>query len=143
MSAKIIGIVIVAHGSLPEAFLQTAAMIGGAELKGVAAVPVTGQEKPEQIRERLQEAIKKVNEGVGVAVFTDMFGGTPSNIALSFLKENEVEVVSGINLPMLVDLIYSRDGRSLRDFCAQLAEIGRGSIRLASQYLQNGQRRDG
>jgi PTS system mannose-specific IIA component len=132
-----IGVVIVAHGSLPEAFIHTATLIGGAELKAVTGVAVTGQENPEQLRGLLSAAIKKVNAGAGVAVFTDMFGGTPSNIALSFLKDNEVEVVSGLNLPMLVDMLYLREGKSLKEFCSQLAEIGRGSIRLASQYLQN------
>ncbi|NLH50302.1 MAG: PTS sugar transporter subunit IIA [Myxococcales bacterium] len=133
-----VGVVIVAHGNLSGEILKTASLIVGSPLQGVSSVSLTGQEKPDEVRERIEAAIKEVNAGHGVMVFTDMFGGTPSNIALSFLKEDKVEVVSGFNLPMLVDMVYSREGKSLRELSQQLAEIGRSSIRLASEYLRNG-----
>lgn len=127
----------VAHGSLSEELIGTTKMIVGDELSGMVGVAIHDLDQPENIRRELEKAIQAVNQGAGVVVFTDMFGGTPSNIALSFLKDQEVEVISGVNLPMLVDLVYSREGKTLVDLSRQSAEIGRNSIRRISQYLQN------
>lgn len=132
-----IGVVIVAHGCLSEEIINTTAMIVGERMPGVTGVAVTGMENPEEIRRSIEDAIKQVDNGDGVVVFTDMFGGTPSNIALSFLKDNEVEVISGVNLPMLVDMVYSRSDRTLAALSRQLTEIGRSSIRTASDYLRH------
>jgi PTS system mannose-specific IIA component len=131
-----IGIVIVAHGPLAEALAQTAALIVGGAPPAVATVAVTGLEQPDRLKDQIQAAVKQVNQGFGVVLFTDMFGGTPSNIALSFLKENEVEVVSGVNLPMLVDILYTRTGKTLAEFCRATVDAGRSSIQLAGEYLQ-------
>jgi len=132
-----IGIVIVAHGGLAEEIVNTTAMIVGEKPPAIVGVAVTGLEKPEEIRQQIDAAIRSVDRGRGVVVFTDMFGGTPSNIALSFLKENHVEVISGVNLPMLVDMIYSRGDGTLDGLSRQLADVGRNSIRTASDYLRH------
>ncbi len=132
-----VGIVVVAHGSLSNELIGTTKMIIGEELAGVVGVAIQDLDQPDGIRQQVEKAIKTVDQGAGVVVFTDMFGGTPSNIALSFLKDQEVEVISGVNLPMLVDMIYSREGKTLVELSSQSAEIGRNSIRRISQYLRN------
>ena len=132
-----VGLVVVAHGGLPDQLLETTKMIIGEPLPSTAFVSITGIEKPDVIRTQIEEAIASADTGDGVLVFTDMFGGTPSNIALSFLKEDSVEVISGVNLPMLVEMVYARKQSKLADLCRQLSDIGRGSIRIASEYLHN------
>jgi mannose PTS system EIIA component len=132
-----VGFVIVAHGDLPQEMIKTTELIVGGKLEGVSSVSITGIDQPERIRADIEKAIAQVETGDGVVVFTDMFGGTPSNIALSFLKDNKVEVISGVNLPMLVDLIYSRKERGLADLCQNLVDVGRSSIHLASEYLRS------
>ncbi|MDP8221853.1 MAG: PTS sugar transporter subunit IIA [Candidatus Lernaella stagnicola] len=132
-----VGIVLVAHGGLPKELLETTQLIIGEKLPAISIVSITGVEKPDEIRLQIQNAITQVDTGEGVLMFTDMFGGTPSNIALSFLKEDTVEVVSGVNLPMLVEMAYARREGKLGDLSRQLSEIGRGSIHIASEYLRN------
>lgn len=131
-----VGIVVVAHGGLSDELIRTTAMIIEDEMISVHSVPITGLEDPDEIKHRIQLAVKQANDGDGVLILTDMFGGTPSNIALSFLQEDQVEVISGVNLPMLVDLVYSREGKTLAELAFQLAETGRNNILLASQYLR-------
>jgi len=133
-----VGIVIIAHGNLAEELLRTTSLIVEQELPSVVSIPITGQEDADEITGLIKNAIKQADDGDGVVVLTDMFGGTPSNVALSFLIENKVEVISGVNLPMLLDMAYSREGRSLADLAQQLAETGRSNILLASQYLKTG-----
>ncbi|HPQ71465.1 MAG TPA: PTS sugar transporter subunit IIA [bacterium] len=135
-----VGIVVVAHGGLSDELIRTTSMIIEDEMISVHSVPITGLEDPDDIKHRIQNAIKQANDGDGVLILTDMFGGTPSNIALSFLQEDHVDVISGVNLPMLVDLVYSREGKTLAELAAQLAETGKNNILLASQYLRGNQR---
>jgi len=135
-----VGIVIVAHGGLSDELIRTTSLIVEDEMISVHSVPVTDLEDPDDIKRRIHTAIKQADDGDGVLIFTDMFGGTPSNIALSFLQEDHVDVISGVNLPMLVDLVYSREGKTLAELAAQLAETGKNNILLASQYLRGNQR---
>lgn len=131
-----VGIVVIAHGGLSEELINTTGMIVEKPPPGVTGVSITGEEEPEDIQQMIKKAIDSVDEGDGVVLFTDMFGGTPSNIALSFLADNQVEIISGVNLPMLIDIMYTRESKSLAEIASQLAETGRSSIRLASQYLK-------
>lgn len=131
-----VGIVIVAHGGLSEELVSTTRLIIDGELPAVTSVAISGLEEPHEIKQSIEQAIAQVDDGDGVVVFTDMFGGTPSNIALSFLSENEVEVISGVNLPMLVEMVYTREGKTLSEVAGQLADTGRKSIQTASQYLR-------
>jgi PTS system mannose-specific IIA component len=84
----------------------------------------------------LQEALAQVSDGEGVVVFTDMFGGTPSNIALSLLDEGVLEVITGVNLPLILKFLGSREGRTIDELAPLLIEYGRKSIVLASEMLK-------
>ncbi len=99
-----VGIVIVTHGELAHHLLETAKGIVG-EARQVATLSVSANKEIAKIRSDLSDAIQNVDTGDGVLILTDMFGGTPSNISLSFLNEKEVEVVTGVNLPMLIKLL--------------------------------------
>ncbi|MBI5548165.1 MAG: PTS sugar transporter subunit IIA [Deltaproteobacteria bacterium] len=137
-----VGIVLVTHGKLGQEMLRTAEGIVGA-LEGTRAVSIEPQESMEQIREKLSQAIAEVDSGEGVLVLTDMFGGTPANLALTFLDERRVEVVTGVNLPMLLKLGTSRqDPATLGEIAHLVTTYGQKNIVLASELL-GGTRREG
>lgn len=129
-----IGLVVVCHGDMGSELLKAAEMIVG---KVDAAVPVSVKQEsaPETLREDVQAAIKKVDRKKGVMVFTDMFGGTPSNIALAFLGDR-VEVVTGVNLSMLIKFANHRDDKTLPELARLVQEAGQKSIVIASQMLK-------
>lgn len=129
-----IGLVVVCHGYMGSELLKAAEMIVG---KVDAAVPVSVKQEsaPETLREEVQAAIKKVDRKKGVMVFTDMFGGTPSNIALAFLGDG-VEVVTGVNLSMLIKFANHRDDKTLPELARLVQEAGQKSIVIASQMLK-------
>ncbi len=130
-----IGAVIITHGRLAEALLVGAvSIIGTAER--VMALSIKGGETSDDIKKMLQEAMVEVSCGEGVIVFTDMFGGTPSNIALSLLDEGVIEVITGVNLPLIMKFLGSRDGKSVEELAVLLVEHGRKSIVLASSMLK-------
>lgn len=131
-----IGIVIVTHGDLGKVALEQATTIAG-EMQAVRAVGVSPDATPDAVREELAAAIKAVDTGKGVLVLTDMFGGTPSNLSLSFLDEHpRLEVLSGINLPMLLKLVTARtEEASLEDVSGELKAAGRKNIALAREIL--------
>ena len=129
-----IGVVICTHAGLSTALLESAQMILGS-FENAVAVNVDSGDSPEVIQERLHAAVKQVDAGTGVLVFCDMFGGTPSNMSLSLLSDN-VEVVTGVNLPMLLKLHSSRDG-SLKAAADQVQTYGRENILVAGALLQN------
>ena len=83
----------------------------------------------------VEKAIKDVDEGDGVILFTDMFGGTPSNLGLSFLDEGKTEVIGGVNLPMVIKASMSREGKTLKELASFIKEYGQNSISLASEIL--------
>jgi PTS system mannose-specific IIA component len=87
------------------------------------------------MRPAIKEAIAAVDEGDGVMVLTDMFGGTPSNLSLSFLSGGEVEVLTGVNLPMIIKLVQSREKMNLSDLAHSIGEYGRKSISVAGEVL--------
>jgi len=130
-----IGVVVCTHLSLASALIQTAEMIVG-KYEAAEAVSVEPGDGMEVVLDRLRDAIGKVDSGDGVVLLCDMFGGTPSNLSLSFLGEG-VEVVTGVNLPMLLKLYTERHGR-LGDVAASISSHSKESIRVASEILNGG-----
>lgn len=130
-----VGVVLVTHPHLGEEFIRSAEMICG-KMAQVLTVSIDTHKEVEELRRGIADAIKKVDEGEGVLILTDMFGGTPSNMSLAFLQENRVEVLTGLNLPMLIKLSNCRQGRSLKDLAKMVKEAGQKNINLASEILQ-------
>jgi PTS system mannose-specific IIA component len=129
-----IGVLITTHGNLGSELIRAAELIKG-QLKGVGCVSVDHTKGMEEIKKEINTAIKKLDQGQGVLVLTDLFGGTPSNISLSFLKEGKLEVVTGVNLPMLLKISDSRGGMKLKEFASYLKNYGKKNIYLASELL--------
>ena len=130
-----IGIVIVTHCNLGQELIRSAEFIGG-KLGQARGVSLNPGDSDEVLRERIADAIEKVNTGEGVILLTDMFGGTPSNVSLSFWAEEKVEVVTGVNLPMLVGLASKRTGKSLNQVAREIRDYGLRSIALAGEILK-------
>jgi PTS system mannose-specific IIA component len=129
-----VGVVIVTHYRLGEEFLQVLKLIvPGA--RSYHTVSVDPKQPVDELREEIARCLRAEDEGDGVLVLTDMFGGTPSNISLSFHDEHHVEVVTGMNLPMLIKLATQREERSLEELAAYIREYGRRNISVASELL--------
>jgi PTS system mannose-specific IIA component len=130
-----IGLVIATHCSLAGELLHTAEMIVG-PLRQVETVGIHRHDSPDEIRRRFDHAIMAAGRnGIGVLVLTDMFGGTPSNIGYSFLEPEHVEVLTGVNLPILLKAVQEREGCSLAELAVLLKSYGQESILLASEVL--------
>ena len=129
-----VGIVIVAHGRLGVELRSAVESIVG-PLEHFAAVEVPPEAALHQIRPMIEVAIQSVDDGEGVLVLTDLFGGTSTNVSLSFLEEGRVDVLSGVNLPMLMKISTSRRGQSLSELGGQLRDYGKRHIQLASEVL--------
>jgi PTS system mannose-specific IIA component len=129
-----IGVVLVTHYRLGEELLQALRLIvpDAPEFQAVSIEPSQGVD---EMRSAIEAALKKAEQGAGVLVLTDMFGGTPSNISLSFLGEHAVEVVTGVNLPMLIKLATGVEPQSLEELAAFIKEYGRRNISVASEIL--------
>jgi len=142
MKKAAVGVVLVCHGGLGEALVAAAERIVG-RVEGVRTVSIdSAPEEVSPAREAIQRAIQDVRSPAGVLVLTDMFGGTPSNLSLAFLDEGRVEVVTGVNLPMLIKALAHRDA-SLPELVRVVRDAGQGSIIVASRMLQEGhQERD-
>jgi len=135
MSESPVGIVVVTHGQLATELLNAAEMIVG-ELPQFSAVSIGWHDDVDVAREAIERAIGKVDRGGGVLLLTDMFGGTPSNLGLSFLEAGRIDVITGVNLPMLIRLAKSPDGRDLPAIARETCDHGRAAIRVASDLLQ-------
>jgi PTS system mannose-specific IIA component len=129
-----VGVVVVAHYRLGDELLQALRLIVP-EASGFEAVSVEPKQSVEDMRASIAEAIDRVERGAGVLILTDMFGGTPSNIALSFLGERRVEVVTGVNLPMLIKLATLRKEQPLEELAPFIKGYGQRNISLASELL--------
>jgi len=129
-----IGVVLVTHYRLGEELLQALRLIvpDAPEFQAVSIEPTQGVD---EMRAAIQAALGKADRGAGVLVLTDMFGGTPSNISLSFQKEHEVEIVTGVNLPMLIKLASGVEPQPLEDLATFIKEYGRRNISVASEIL--------
>ncbi len=129
-----IGLVLVTHGRLAREFVQAVEDIVGPQ-KAVAEICIGPDDDMEQRRNDIIDGVKRVNEGDGVVLLTDMFGGTPSNLAISVLEEGHVEVIAGLNLPMLIKLVSLRETESLQVAVTEAQAAGRKYINVASQLL--------
>jgi len=135
-----IGIVVVTHSQLGEALIEAAEFIVGSRPEGVVSVSIDLNQNVDKLREKVAAGIKKAGREEGILLLTDMFGGTPSNISYSFLEEGRVEVLSGVNLPILVQALNSRGKMGLSELAASLETFGRKSITLASGILKGNKR---
>lgn len=129
-----IGMVLVTHGRLAAEFIDALEHILGPQ-ENVAAICIGPDDDMEQRREDILRSVADVDDGDGAVVLTDMFGGTPSNLAISIMKEAKVEVIAGVNLPMLIKLADMRDGHSMAEAVEQAQESGRKYINVASSLL--------
>ncbi len=129
-----IGLVLVTHAGLARELLTAAEMIMG-KIEQAEAVCIEPDAKVEGIREAIAGAIKNVT-GSQVIIMTDMFGGTPSNMSLSFLEDNRVEVVTGVNLPMVIKFVSDRGKFQVAELAERLKVSGRESILVAGAYLK-------
>ena len=132
--AKKIAGVIVTHGHLAGELLAAAEMIVG-PISHIAAVSIGWHDDVDAARDEVQRAITRVSQGAGVLLLTDMFGGTPTNIASMFLEEGVIEVVTGVNLPMVIKLATSAGEESLAEIAPKIRDQGRQGIYLASALL--------
>ncbi len=129
-----IGMVLVTHGGLAREFVRALEHVVGPQ-RNIRTVCIGPDDDMEERRQDIIDSVKATDEGEGVVVLTDMFGGTPSNLAISVLDQGSVEVIAGINLPMLIKLAGLRSGSSLAQAVAQAQEAGRKYINVASQLL--------
>ena len=126
--------VIVTHGHLAGELLAAAEMIVG-PIPHITAVSIGWHDDVDSARQEIERAMARVSQKRGVLILTDMFGGTPTNIASMFLKENEVEVASGVNLPMVIKLATQPDLESLTEIARRVRDQGKDSIYLAGEIL--------
>jgi mannose PTS system EIIA component len=133
----VIGVVVVTHGQLATELLNAAEAIVG-DLPRFAAVSIGWHDDTDDAREEIRQAIARVQDERGVLLLTDMFGGTPTNMGLSFVEPDRVEVVTGVNLPMLIKLASLRSPeRELLAVARELRETGRNAIHVASDLLRS------
>jgi len=131
-----VGILIISHDRMAEALISSVQfpVRNFQRIKGVSISPT---DKKEEVHERIQKGITEVDDGDGVVILTDVLGGTATNLSLSFLENEKVELVTGVNMPMLLTLSSYRKGRSLREIGKLVKKSGRRSIILAKQLLES------
>ncbi|MGH6944647.1 MAG: PTS sugar transporter subunit IIA [Geminicoccaceae bacterium] len=130
-----IGLVLVTHGRLAEEFIAATEHVVGNQPK-MRAISIGPDDDIEQRRRDILGAVEEVDAGAGVILLTDMFGGTPSNLAISIMDKGNVEVIAGVNLPMLIKLASVRDSEPLEQAVASAQEAGRKYINVASTLLK-------
>lgn len=130
-----IGGVIVSHGQVANELLAAAETVVG-DLSHITAVSIGWHDDVELAKAEISRAIKKVSAGSGVLVLTDMFGGTPTNIAAMFIKENEVEIVTGVNLPMVIKLASNNSDKTLTELAVEVEDQGKQSIYRTGALLE-------
>jgi mannose PTS system EIIA component len=131
---NMVGILIVTHGRLAQELVETTKTIVGKNIDHIIPISVGWNDDMADIQKTISSAIAKVDQGKGVLILTDMFGGTPSNISLSFLSD-KVEIITGVNLPMLIKIVNVGDRYNLKDLSRLIHEQGKKSIYLASEIL--------
>lgn len=132
-----IGVVVVTHGQFATELVNAAEMIVG-DLPRFAAVSIGWHDDVEAAREAIAVAVERVQGETGVLVLTDMFGGTPANLGMTFLSEGRVEVITGVNLPMLIRLAGLRTASDLAQVARETRESGRNAIWVASDLMRGG-----
>ncbi len=129
-----IGVILVTHGNLAKEFIGAVELIVGPQ-KNMTAICIGPDDDMEKRRKEIINSVAKADEGEGVVLLTDMFGGTPSNLAISVLDQDRVGVVAGVNLPMLIKLVSLRASEPLASAVTQAQEAGRKYINVASRLL--------
>lgn len=129
-----IGMVLVTHGHLAEEFVRAMEHVVGRQ-EAVATVCIGPNDDVERRRKEIAEAVKTVDSGDGAVILTDLFGGTPSNLAISLMQAGRVEVIAGINLPMLIRLAGARKGATVQGAVTAARDAGRNYITIASEFL--------
>jgi PTS system mannose-specific IIA component len=131
----LIGALIVTHGNLAHELLNAARQIE-ADVTGIEAVPLDWSDTVDEARLKIAAALERVGQDRAVIIFTDMFGGTPSNISLSFLEQGRIEIVTGVNLPMIVKFaMLKQEARDVATLAHVIVEKGSKAIRVASDLL--------
>lgn len=130
-----IGVVVVTHGQLATELVNAAEMIVG-DLPQFTAVSIGWHDEVNDAREDIAQAIERVRGDEGVLLLTDMFGGTPSNLGMTFLEKDRLEVITGVNLPMLIKLAGSRQSADLLALAKEMRQHGRDAIWVASDFLR-------
>jgi mannose PTS system EIIA component len=129
-----IGLILVTHGRLADEMVSAMQHVVGRQ-DAVETVCIEPDDDMEQRRQEIADAIARVDTGEGTIILTDLFGGTPSNLAISLMNAGTIEVIAGINLPMLVRLAKARTCMSVREAVAAARDAGRNYITVASEYL--------
>jgi len=135
-----IGILIVSHRQLGDALIDCAEFILDERPEALAAVSIDLRENAANLRTKIEKGIKQVDQDKGILILTDMFGGTPSNLSYSFLEEGHIEVISGVNLPILIKAVGLRKSKELPALAQALETFGKKSISLASGILKGNKR---
>lgn len=137
-----IGAVVVTHGQLGHELVASAEMIVG-EVRFIREVSIGWNDDVNDSRRDIENAIRQVDQGKGVLVLTDMFGGTPSNIAFSFLNSGRVEIVTGVNLPMIIKFASQTGDEALSELARMVRDQGQKNISLASEFLNDSKSSEG
>ncbi len=132
-----IGLLIVTHRDLGREFLNAAEFIVGS-IEAADAVAINQSSDSEKLRKVIADKVKALDRGHGVLILTDMFGGTPSNLSLSFLQEEMVEVLTGVNLPMVISIVQNRTQNTLSELAEKAQKAAKMGISLASKLLESG-----
>jgi PTS system mannose-specific IIA component len=131
----LVGGVVVTHGNLATELVSAAETIINEDIRHITAVTIGWHDDVDIARDEVGKAIERVNDGSGVVVLTDMFGGTPTNIACTFLGNSDVEVVTGVNLPMILKLVNQPSDVTLADIARRVRDQGQKNIYIASEVL--------
>jgi PTS system mannose-specific IIA component len=131
-----IGGVIVSHGKLAEEILNALTIIIG-EAVNIEAISIGWYDDVEESKKKINKSLKSVNQKNGVVIFTDMFGGTASNLSFSFLKNDQVEIITGVNLPMLIKFVSLQRSNNLKEVVKKVVEQGKKNIHIASALLSS------
>ena len=130
-----VGLLLVSHGRIAESFLEVSLEIVG-PVKGVQVVSLAEPIDEEKVMEDIGKARKEIDQGDGILILTDMFGGTPANLCFSLLEDPMVEVLTGMNLPMILQILSSRKDASLAELAGIAMRCGRENIYLAREILE-------
>ena len=130
-----VGILVISHGKLAEALISSVQFLVG-KLEKVRGISIWPRDRKEEVEDRIQKRVRELDDGDGVVILTDVLGGTPTNLSLSALEGEKVEVVTGVNMPMLLTLSSYRKERSLSDVGRLVKLSGRRSIILAKGVLE-------
>ena len=130
----LVGVLLVTHGQLGKELVAATQTIVG-KMSHITAVSIGWNDNVDESKARIEDAVLKLNQGKGVIILTDMFGGTPSNLSLSLLKKSELEIITGVNLPMVIKLANQSGNEPLDDLVVKVRDQGQKHISIASELL--------